>query len=87
MYKKDLLPVESERARYEVEITAGTPGTAIKNVSWKTENPRDLRLQIQSRAEKPFRWFKAKWRTYHKETIQRNIIDEIPVLQETSSPH
>ena len=73
-----LLPLDTERDHYEVELTIGTPLTGIRYVSWETDNPRDLRLQVFSEAQSPFRWFRAKWRVYHKESRQRQVIDEIP---------
>lgn len=84
IYRQDLLPVETKRDHYEVEIVAGTPLTYISDVSWATEDPRDLRLQIWSRAERPFRWFEANWRAYCKENRQRKVIDEIPTLPEAT---
>jgi hypothetical protein len=73
-----LLPEGIERDRYEVEIVTGTPLTDISDVSWATDNPRDLRMVISSEAESPFRWFKARWRAYSKENRYRKVIDEIP---------
>jgi hypothetical protein len=69
--------VGTQRDHYEVEIVTGTPLTNIRQVSWLTADLRDLRLQIQSEAESPFRWFKAEWRVYFKESRQRKVIDEI----------
>jgi pimeloyl-ACP methyl ester carboxylesterase len=71
-----LLPEGIERDRYEVEIVTGTPLTDIDDVSWATDNPRDLRMMISSEAESPFRWFKAQWRAYSKENRYRKVIDE-----------
>ena len=73
-----LLPEGLERNRYEVEIVTGTPLTDISDVSWATDNPRDLRMLISSEAESPFRWFNARWRAYSKENRYRKVIDEIP---------
>jgi pimeloyl-ACP methyl ester carboxylesterase len=78
VYRRELLPPGTERDHYEVEIVTGTPLTSITHVSWATDDPRDLRLRIWSEAESPFRWFKAEWRVYSKETRQRKVIDEIP---------
>ena len=77
VYQKGLLPEGMERDRYEIEIVAGTPFTGIENVSWATDNPRDLRLQVSSQAEGPFRWFQAEWRVYHKDSRTVGIIKEI----------
>ncbi|MFB0559014.1 MAG: alpha/beta fold hydrolase [Dehalococcoidales bacterium] len=76
--QRGLLPGEVTRDHYEVEIVAGTPLTGIRRVSWRIDNPLDLRLRIYSEAQSPFRWFKAKWRVYYKESRQRKVIDEIP---------
>ena len=78
IYQRGLLPVGSKRDRYEVEIATGMPLSNIRRVSWATDDPRDLRVQIWSEAESPFRWFKAEWRVYFKESCQRKIVDEIP---------
>ncbi len=77
IYQCGLPPAGTQRDHYEVEIVTGTPLTNIKQVSWLTTDLRDLRLQIQSEAESPFRWFKAEWRVYFKESRQRKVIDEI----------
>jgi pimeloyl-ACP methyl ester carboxylesterase len=78
VHQRGLLPAWIERDRYEVEIVTGTPLTNISSVSWVTDNPRDLRLLIESEAESPFRWFKAEWRVYSKESRWREVINEIP---------
>ena len=87
IHQRGLLPEGSSRDHYEVEIVTGTPLTSINRLSWETANLRDLRLRIWSEAERPFRWFKAEWRTYKKETRYRKVIDEIPwrPLSETAS--
>jgi pimeloyl-ACP methyl ester carboxylesterase len=85
IYRQGLLPVGTERDRYEVRIVGGTPLTGIGRVSWASDEPRDLRLEIWSNAESPFRWFEAEWRVYSKEVRQRKIIDEIPALPEAAS--
>jgi pimeloyl-ACP methyl ester carboxylesterase len=79
IYGAGLLPVGVERNHYEVRIITGTPLTSIKRVSWLTDDPRDLRLQIWSQAESPFRWFKAEWKVYSTEIREKKIIDELPV--------
>ena len=78
IYQQGLLPAGIERDHYEVEIVTGTPLTRIEGVSWATDEPLDLRLRVWSEAERPFRWFKAEWRVYSKESRQRKVIDEIP---------
>jgi hypothetical protein len=80
-----LLAEGKKRDHYEIEITAGTPLAEINQASWLNDNPRDLRVAVSSRAERPFRWYQAKWRVYYQESRVRNIIDEIPALQEASS--
>jgi len=78
VYQQGLLPPGVMRDHYEVEIISSTPLTGIRYVSWESDDPRDLRLRIDSEAQSPFRWFQAEWRLYHKESIQRRLIDEIP---------
>jgi pimeloyl-ACP methyl ester carboxylesterase len=75
-YRMGLL-VGTERDHYEVGITTGTPLTTIRDVSWLSGDPRDLRLSISSEAERPFRWFQAVWRVYAKEGRYRQVIDEM----------
>ena len=84
IYRQRLLPMETKRDRYEVRIVAGTPLAGVRGVSWATDDPRDLRLQIRSWAERPFRWFEAEWSVYYKENRQRSVIDEIPALLEAA---
>ena len=72
-----LLPAETERQRYEVEMVTGTPYADVEAVSWASDNPGDLRLQIQSKAEGPFRWLRAEWRTYINEDREVKVIDEV----------
>jgi pimeloyl-ACP methyl ester carboxylesterase len=79
VYQQGLLPSGIKRDHYEVEIETGTQYTSIRQVSWETNDLRDVRLRIWSQAESPFRWFKAQWRVYFKESRQRKIIDELPV--------
>jgi len=76
IYRRGLL-AETQRDHYEVEITTGTPLTTIRYVSWLIGYPDDLRLRISSEAERPFRWFKAEWRVYAKESRYRKVIDEM----------
>lgn len=78
IYRQGLMSEGIERDHYEVEILTGTPLTGIRQTSWETDNPRDLRLRIWSEAESPFRWFKAEWRVYYKVSRQRQVIAEIP---------
>ncbi len=76
--QRGLLPRGLKRDYYEVEIVTGTPLTSIRSASWVTDDPHDLRLRIWSEGESPFRWFKAEWRAYTKESRHRKVIDEIP---------
>ena len=78
IYRKGLLPVGTERDRYEIEITTGTPFTNIREAKWaNTQNFRDVRLRINSEAESPFRWFKAEWSVFAKETRVIDVISEL----------
>ena len=79
IYRRGLLPADTSRDHYEVEIATGTPLTTIRYASWLSGDHRDLRLQISSEAESPFRWFKAGWRVYSKESRYRQVIDEMAV--------
>jgi len=85
IYRQGLLPEGTKRSHYEIELIAGTPLAEVYKASWETDNPRDLRAQVWSRAEKPFRWFEANWRVYYQESRYRKIIDEISVLPEAAS--
>jgi len=78
IYRRGLL-ADTQRDHYEVEIITGTPLTTVRYVSWLTGDPRDPRLRISSEAERPFRWFKAEWRVYSKESRYRQVIDELAV--------
>ena len=78
VYQEGLLSQGIERDRYEVEIATGTPYTSLSQVGWQSSDPRDLRLVISSQAQSPFRWFKANWRVYYKESVQRQILDTLP---------
>jgi pimeloyl-ACP methyl ester carboxylesterase len=80
VYQKGLLPAGLERDHYEVEVESGTQGTGIGQVSWESGDALDLRLRILSQAQSPFHWFRVQWRVYYKESRQRKIIDEFPVL-------
>jgi pimeloyl-ACP methyl ester carboxylesterase len=77
-YRRGLL-IDTQRDHYEVEIATGTPLTTIRYASWLSGDPSDLRLRISSEAERPFRWFKAEWRVYFKESRYRKVIDELAV--------
>ena len=85
IYVQGMLPEWKRRDHYEIEIAAGTPMAAINEAAWLNDNPRDLRVGVSSHAERPFRWYEAKWRVYSQEARQRHIIDEIPAMQEANS--
>lgn len=78
IYLQGRLPPGFKRDRWEIEVTGGTPLSEVYHVSWLTDDPRDLRVRVLSRAEKPFRWFEADWRIYYKESRFRKAIDDIP---------
>lgn len=82
IYRQDLLPKGQQRNHFDVRVVAGTPLTAVNKVSWTTDDPRDLGLMVFSRAERPFRWFRAEWQVFQKESKYRKLIDEIPAVPE-----
>ena len=71
------LPEGKRRDHYEMEIVAGTPMSAIDDAGWQTANPRDLRVSVTSRAERPFRWYQATYRVYCQEPRQRDVVSGI----------
>jgi hypothetical protein len=77
IYQQGSLSPGFVRDHYEVDIVKGTPFTSIEQVSWESDDPRDLRLRIRSKAQSPFRWFWAHWRVYYKDVRQRQLINEI----------
>jgi len=80
IYRQDLLPPGKQRDHFQVNIVAGTPLTEINKVYWATDDPRDLGFWVHSKAERPFRGFKADWRVFQKESKYRKLIDEIPTI-------
>jgi hypothetical protein len=68
------------RDHYEIKIVNGTSLSRIPRISWMTDNVDDTRLRVWSQAEGPFRWFKAEWKVYSRESRQRKVIDEIPAF-------
>ena len=78
IYQPGLLPAGTQRDHYEIELETGAQLTSITNVSWESSDTRDLRLQISSEAQKPFRWFRAQWRVYYKVSRQPDVIDNLP---------
>jgi len=83
VYEQGLLPSGLERDHYEVEIESGAQFTRINDITWETSDPRDLRLRISSEAQSPFRWFKAQWKVYYKESRNRQLIDSLPLQGRT----
>jgi len=79
VYQKGLLPSGITRDHYEVELETGSQFSSIGQVAWETNDTRDVRLRISSQAQSPFRWFRAYWRVYYKESRQRQIIDDLPL--------
>jgi pimeloyl-ACP methyl ester carboxylesterase len=80
VYSSGLFPSGRERSFYDVEIYEGTPLADIRTIYWLHDNdPRDPVLWIFSEAQSPYRWFKAKWQIYQKETRTINIIDGIGI--------
>lgn len=79
VYQKGLLPLGITRDHYEVELETGSQFSSIGQVDWETNDTRDVRLRISSQAQSPFRWFRAYWRVYYKESRQRQIIDDLPL--------
>ena len=86
VYHQGLLPEGVGRDHYEIEIAAGTPFTGIRQVSWLSDDPRDLRILINSEAESPFRWFRAEWRLYAQEKRYRQLITNLPGFFEGGTP-
>jgi pimeloyl-ACP methyl ester carboxylesterase len=84
VYRQGRLSEGAKRDHYEIEMAAGTPLAEVYHASWATDDPRDVRVQIWSRAERPFRWLQAEWRIYKQESRYRKVIDEIPILRESA---
>lgn len=77
-FGQQLLPPRSKRNHYEIKVYDGTPLADVPQASWAGNDPRDVRLQVSSQAQGPFRWYHATWKVYTSETRQRKVIDEIP---------
>jgi pimeloyl-ACP methyl ester carboxylesterase len=80
IFRQDLLSPGKQRDHFQVNIVAGTPLTEINQVFWATDDQRDLGFLVYSKAERPFRWFRADWRVFQKESKYRKLIDEIPAV-------
>ncbi len=79
VYEQGLLPEGIERNHYEVEIDTGTQRTSVVDISWESDDPCDIRLQIKTQAESPFHWFKVQWRVYYTESRYVKLIDSLPL--------
>ncbi len=79
VFRAGLLPEETPRSFYDIEITRGTPLASIVDVRWWKDDPLNPVIWIRSQAQSPFRWFEAKWTTYKKEYRYVSVIDDIPV--------
>ncbi|MFC1949572.1 esterase/lipase family protein [Chloroflexota bacterium] len=68
VYQSGLLPSDTKRTFYDVEITEGTSLASIRHVAWlHDDDPCNPLIRIWSEAQSPFRWFKASWRIYQTE--------------------
>ena len=79
IFSAGLLPVETPRSFYDIEIIKGTPLASITDVKWWKDDPLNPVIWIRSQAQSPFRWFEARWTTYKKENRIVNVINDIPV--------
>ncbi|UCD09020.1 MAG: alpha/beta hydrolase [Dehalococcoidales bacterium] len=79
IFSAGLLPEETPRSFYDIEIIKGTPLASITDVKWWKDDPLNPVIWIRSQAQSPFRWFEARWSTYKKEKRIVNVIDDIPV--------
>ncbi|MBM3154333.1 MAG: hypothetical protein FJ008_03265 [Chloroflexi bacterium] len=82
IYRQYLLPEGQQRSHFEVRVVAGTPLTAVYKASWATDDLRELGIVVFSKAERPFRWFRAEWKVFQEESRYRKLIDEIPSVFE-----
>ena len=72
------LPAGTKRDHYEIKVVEGTPVVGITAASWMNDDTGDVRISSNSRAEGPFRWFKAEYRVFSQKTVDRKVIDQIP---------
>ena len=79
IFSAGLLPGETPRSFYDIEIIRGTPLASIIDVGWWKDDPLNPVIWIRSKAQSPFRWFEAKWTTYKKEYRVVSVIDDIPL--------
>ncbi len=80
------LPNGAKRDHYEIKVVEGTPVVGIIAASWISADPGDARIASSSRAEGPFRWFRAEYRVFSQKTVDRNIIDQIPARAPVTIP-
>ncbi len=79
IFSAGLLPEETPRSFYDVEIIRGTPLASIIAVNWWKDDPLNPVIWIRSQAQSPFRWFEARWTTYKKEYRVVSVINDIPL--------
>ena len=79
VFSAGMLPEETPRSFYDIEIIKGTPLASIVDVGWWKDDPLNPVIWIRSKAQSPFRWFEARWTTYKKEYRTVSVIDDIPV--------
>ncbi|UCC17155.1 MAG: DUF2974 domain-containing protein [Dehalococcoidales bacterium] len=79
VFSAGLLPEETPRSFYDIEIIKGTPLASIVVVNWWKDDPLNPVIWIRSEAQSPFRWFEARWTTYKKEYRNVNVNNDIPV--------
>jgi hypothetical protein len=79
VFSAGMLPEETPRSFYDIEIIKGTPLASIVDVGWWKDDPLNPVIWIRSKAQSPFRWFEARWTTYQKEYRTVSVINDIPV--------
>ena len=85
IYTHDLLPTGVIRDHYEIKINNATPQAGIPQASWYSNDIQDVRLQVDSNAMGPFRWYQAEWKVFVKQPRFREVIKEIPTQQMINS--
>ncbi len=79
IFSAGILPKETPRSFYNVEITRGTPMASITGAGWWKDDPLNPVIWIMSEAQSPFRWFEAEWSIYTNEYRTINIIETVPI--------
>ncbi len=74
-----ILPKETPRSFYNVEIIRGTPMASITGAGWWKDDLLNPVIWIMSEAQSPFRWFEAEWSVYTSEYRTINIVDTVPI--------